>query len=107
MNIGGASVHVNNLTEYLNTNKFITRLITGTVSPGEGDMAYITNFKDNVRIVIPELQREISPYRDFKSLLKVIKEIHHFNPDIIDSHTSKAGAISRIAAFICNIFRNQ
>ncbi len=107
LNIGGSSVHVKNLTENLNPEKFSTRLITGTVSPGEGDMGYITNFKHNVRIVIPELQREISPYRDLKSLLKVIKEIYRFKPDIIDSHTSKAGAISRIAAFICNIFRTR
>ena len=107
MNIGGVSLHVNNLTEYLNTNKFITRLITGTVSPGEGDMTYITNFEKGVIIFIPELQREISPYRDFKSLFEVIKEIHRFNPDIIDSHTSKAGAISRIASFLCNIFRKR
>ena len=74
----------------------------GTVSPGEGDMGYITNFKDNVRIVIPELQREISPSRDLRALFKVIREIHRFKPDIIDSHTSKAGAISRIAALICS-----
>ena len=107
MNIGGTSVHVNNLTENLNTNRFVTRLITGTVSPGEGDMGYITNFENNVRIVIPELQREISPYRDLKALFKVIQEIHHFKPHIIDSHTSKAGAISRSAAFIFNLFRKR
>jgi GT2 family glycosyltransferase/glycosyltransferase involved in cell wall biosynthesis len=107
MNIGGTSVHVNNLTEYLNTNRFVTRLITGTVSPEEGDMAYITKFEKDVRFFIPELQREISPYHDLKSLFKVIKMIHYFNPDIIDSHTSKAGVISRTAALICNIFRRR
>jgi glycosyltransferase involved in cell wall biosynthesis len=107
MNIGGTSVHVNNLTEYLNTNRFVTRLITGTVSPEEGDMAYITKFEKDVRFFIPELQREISPYHDLKSLFKVIKMIHSFNPDIIDSHTSKAGVISRTAALICNIFRRR
>jgi GT2 family glycosyltransferase/glycosyltransferase involved in cell wall biosynthesis len=107
MNIGGTSVHVNNLTEYLNTNRFVTRLITGTVSPEEGDMAYITKFEKDVRFFIPELQREISPYHDLKSLFKVIKMIHCFNPDIIDSHTSKAGVISRTAALICNIFRRR
>jgi len=107
MNIGGASIHVKNLTENLNSEKFAARLITGTVSPGEGDMGYITNFKDNVRIVIPELQREISPSRDLKALFKVIREIHRFKPDIIDSHTSKAGVISRVAALICNLCQRR
>lgn len=107
MNIGGATIHVKNLTENMDADRFKTRLVTGTVSAGEGDMGYIAKFADEVKVVIPELQREISPYRDLKALLKVIREINRFKPDIIDSHTSKAGAIVRIAAFVCNRFRKQ
>ena len=103
MNIGGPSIHVKNLTENLNPNRFETRLLTGSVSAGEGDMSYIANFGQHVRIEIPELQREISPSRDFMALMKVIKEIRRFGPDIVHSHTSKAGTISRSAALICNL----
>lgn len=53
------------------------------------------------------MQREISLYRDLKALIMVIKEIIRFNPHIIHSHTSKAGTISRTAAFICNAFRKR
>jgi glycosyltransferase involved in cell wall biosynthesis len=107
MNIGGPSIHVKNLTEKLNSNRFTTRLITGSVSPNEGDMGYIVKFNDQIKIFIPELQREISPYRDIKALIKIIKEIIRFNPHIIHSHTSKAGTIARAAAFICNVFRRN
>lgn len=107
MNIGGPSIHVKNLTENMNPNRFVTRLLTGSVSAGEGDMSYIANFGEDVRIEIPELQREISPYKDLIALIKVIKTINNFNPDIVHSHTSKAGTISRLAAAIYNLFQRE
>jgi glycosyltransferase involved in cell wall biosynthesis len=97
MNIGGPSIHVKNLTEGLDPSKYETKLITGSVSPEEGDMSYIARFGEDVRITIPELQREISPLRDLVAFFKVIRVILRFKPDIIHSHTSKAGAIARLA----------
>ena len=103
LNIGGPSIHVKNLTEAMDPNNFLTKLITGTISPDEGDMSYITHFNKNVRIPVPELQREIHLYKDLVALFKVTQLIREFEPDIVHSHTSKAGSVSRIAAFICNI----
>jgi glycosyltransferase involved in cell wall biosynthesis len=85
----------------------MTKLITGSVSPGEGDMSYIIRFNKDAHVVIRELQREICLYHDLKTLLCIIKEIRRFKPHIIHSHTSKAGTLSRIAAFICNVFRKD
>ena len=104
MNIGGPSIHVKNLTEGLPQSKYQTKLITGSVSPSEGDMSYIAKLGNKVRINIPELQREINPFKDLFTLFKVVKFIHQFKPDIVDSHTSKAGAISRLAVFFYNLF---
>jgi glycosyltransferase involved in cell wall biosynthesis len=70
-------------------------------------MAYIANFKDKVKIVIPQLQREISLFHDLRALIEVIQAIHRFDPHIIHSHTSKAGTISRTAAWLCNLLRNN
>lgn len=107
LNIGGPAIHVNNLTNRLNNDRFVTKLITGSISPNEGDMSYIIKFDKNVHIVIRELQREVSLYHDLKALLNIIKEINRYRPHIIHSHTSKAGTISRLAAFICNIFQKN
>ena len=105
LNIGGPTIHVKNLTEFLEPNKFLTKLVTGTISPNEGDMSYITQFKGSTRITVPELQREIQLLKDFVALFKITKIVCQFEPDIIHSHTSKAGSLSRIAAFICNLSR--
>jgi hypothetical protein len=40
-NIGGPSIHASILNRGLNHNGFKPKLITGTISPGEGDMKYI------------------------------------------------------------------
>ncbi len=102
MNIGGPSIHVKNLTEGLNPSTYETKLITGSVSPEEGDMSYIARFGENVRITIPELQREIRPLRDLNAFFKVIRVMLCFKPDIVHSHTSKAGAIARLAVACCS-----
>ena len=107
MNIGGPSIHVKNLIENIDANKFESKLITGTISPSEGDMGYIANFKKDTKIYIPELQREINLKKDFIAFVKVLREIIRFDPHIIHSHTSKAGTVSRLSAFIYNIFKNK
>ncbi len=55
-------------------------------------------FKDLVKsvVVIDSMHNSIS-MADFKAILKVRKTIKHFNPDIVYCHSSKAGAIGRLA----------
>ena len=98
MNIGGPSIHVKNLSEFLDPQRYVTRLLTGTISAHEGDMSYIADFRKTVRVNLPQLQREISPVKDITAILKVVREINRFKPQILHSHTSKAGAVARTAA---------
>ncbi len=107
MNIGGPAIHVKNLTECLDKSKFDTKLITGSISSHEGDMSYIVNVNEDTLIHIPELQREIEPLKELISLKKVIKTIRSFKPDIVHSHTSKAGTIARIAVILCNFGKKE
>lgn len=44
-----------------------------------------------------EMQRSISPIKDFKAMVKIYKTIKSIKPDIIHLHSSKAGIIGRIA----------
>jgi glycosyltransferase involved in cell wall biosynthesis len=107
LNIGGPTLNVKYLTEGLDSEMYETRLIAGTVSPNEGDMSYITQFDRDTQIDVPELQREINIIRDIKALFKVLKIIFDYRPDIIHSHTSKAGTIARCAALIFNLFSKE
>ncbi|MDO8804664.1 MAG: glycosyltransferase [Elusimicrobiota bacterium] len=54
-------------------------------------------------IEMKNLQREISPIRDFRALLELRKEIAALEPEIVHTHTSKAGALGRLAAAMANL----
>jgi glycosyltransferase involved in cell wall biosynthesis len=107
LNIGGPTLNVKYLTEGLDSEIYETRLISGTVSPNEGDMSYITRFDGDIQIDVPELQREIDIIKDTIALFKVLKIVFDYRPDIIHSHTSKAGTIARCAAMIFNLLSKK
>ncbi len=47
-----------------------------------------------------EFSRKITPFRDLISLIKVYLLIKTFKPDIVHTHTPKAGLVGMLAAFI-------
>jgi len=99
LNVGGPARHVTWLTRELAPPEFESTLIAGTVPPGEDDMAYFAADNGIEPILIPELSRELSP-KDVVSLLKIYRELKHIQPDIVHTHTAKAGTIGRIAAMM-------
>ncbi len=90
LNIGGPAIHVFLLSRGLNTKKFKSTLITGIISPQEGDMSYLFDSVDMTPTVIPELQREISVWMDLKTIGKMFRALLNEKPDIVHTHTAKA-----------------
>ncbi len=52
---------------------------------------------------VESFNRKLRPLQDFKSLLELIKIIKDLKPDIVHSHTPKAGLIGMLAAKICGV----
>jgi glycosyltransferase involved in cell wall biosynthesis len=52
---------------------------------------------------VVNMTRVISPYRDLVSLFRLIKIIRIFRPDIVHTHTPKAGLLGMLAAWICRV----
>ena len=52
---------------------------------------------------IPTLVRKIDPNRDFLALLSILKLIRKFRPKIVHTHTSKAGILGRLAAWLMRV----
>ena len=108
LNIGGPSIHVYLLTTGLNEKKFSSTLVTGKISPQEGDMSYLfDHFSGKKPIVIRELQREISLAMDFKAFFQILRILSREDPDIVHTHTAKAGTSARIAVMVHNFFRGK
>ena len=103
LNIGGPAIHVYLLTKGLNDGRFESVLVTGTISPQEGDMSYLFDSFHIKPMFIPELQREISLMMDLKALFEVSKILRREKPDIVHTHTAKAGSSARLAALLYNL----
>jgi glycosyltransferase involved in cell wall biosynthesis len=98
LNVGGPARHVVWLTKALQNTEFESVLLTGTVPAGEEDMNYFADENGVVPVFIPEMSRELS-IKDIVSLWKVFRRIWREKPDIIHTHTAKAGTIGRVAGF--------
>ena len=64
----------------------------------EESSEFIVKNLDLNPIYIPEMYRELNPFRDYKSYYKLRKLIREFKPDIVHTHAAKAGAVGRLAA---------
>ncbi len=103
LNVGGPARHVVWLTKSLQDTRFQSVLITGTVPEGEEDMSYFAFENGVFPVVIPEMSRELS-LKDFFSFLKIYRVLLREKPDIIHTHTAKAGTLGRLAGFLYRWF---
>ena len=108
LNIGGPSIHVYLLTTGLDKTRFHSILVTGRISPLEGDMSYLFDGASDFKpFIIRELQREISPAMDLKAFLQILRILHQEKPDIVHTHTAKAGTSARLAVILYNFFTGK
>lgn len=96
LNIGGPAIQAVTLSARLN-DRFETRLVCGHVGSGEGDMSYLAPAQGIEPEILPSLGREISPLDDLRAYGDLRKIIRDFHPDIVHTHTAKAGTLGRIA----------
>jgi glycosyltransferase involved in cell wall biosynthesis len=95
--IGGPSRHVAMLSKGLQSD-YEVMVVGGSAAPGEVLALDLFEGLKNQPILIPELSRKLSLSRDYKVYRKLRKIIQEFQPDIVHTHTSKAGALGRKAA---------
>lgn len=104
LNIGGPAIHTILLTEGLDKAKFDSLLICGNIGKGEGDMLYYAKEKKVNPIYVAELKRELGFLSDIIAFREIYKIIKREKPDIIHTHTAKAGTIGRLAGILYNLF---
>jgi glycosyltransferase involved in cell wall biosynthesis len=99
MNVGGPAVIVADLMRGLDSSRFEQRLITGFCADNEAD--YLETVATDVKATrIGGLGRSISPMADARAFIKLIALIRRENPDVIHTHTAKAGVLGRLAAIL-------
>ncbi|MEJ7569033.1 MAG: glycosyltransferase family 4 protein [Gaiellaceae bacterium] len=100
LNMGGPALHVAYLSAGLAERGYETTLVAGTLARGEGSMAYVAEDL-GVRVVrLDALSREIAPFGDALSVIRLARLIREQRPQILHTHTAKAGAVGRLAALL-------
>ncbi len=100
LNMGGPALHVAYLSAGLASRGYETTLVAGTLARGEGSMAFVAEELGVEIVTIDELHREISPLRDAVAVVRLARLMRRERPQILHTHTAKAGAIGRVASLL-------
>jgi glycosyltransferase involved in cell wall biosynthesis len=98
LNVGGAALHVLQLAHEQSRRGHDVIVVAGTLAAGETSMEYVAHDLDVVVWKLPVLQRELSLRADGAAIIALRTIIRERRPDVLHTHTAKAGATGRLAA---------
>jgi glycosyltransferase involved in cell wall biosynthesis len=93
MNVGGPAALLTELLEHLPDQV----LLTGEVEPGEADHLELRS-PHTPFVRVPGLGRSPRPGDDLRAMSFLVHELRRRRPDVVHTHTAKAGALGRLAA---------
>lgn len=99
LNVGGPAKHVAWLEAGLRERGVESLLAAGVVPPGEDDMGYFAEGLGVRAHVIAEMSREVSP-KDVLTVWKLYRLMLRERPDLVHTHTAKAGTVGRAAGML-------
>jgi len=102
MNVGGPAWQVSALVRGLDGDRFESLLISGEVDKDEADFLDLRD-PGLPLLKIPSLGRSVRIWDDLRALLLIRRAIRRFRPDIVHTHTAKAGVLGRLAAASCQV----
>jgi glycosyltransferase involved in cell wall biosynthesis len=103
LNIGGPAVQAILMTEAFRQKGYRSILLTGEVQTSEGSMEYMAHDRDIIPIKIGTMSRGISWRKDLITLWQLIRILHREKPELIHTHTAKAGTLGRLAAIATGV----
>jgi len=105
LNVGGPARHVVLLDRGLRARGHETLLVHGSLDSGEASLEHLAQASGLPMVTIAELGRRISPLSDARAFLQLVRVIYRESPDVVHTHTAKAGTLGRLAALLFNLTR--
>lgn len=95
LELGGAQRNTLDTCALLDREHFVV----GLACADEGELLPEARDLQDVRLhELPSLRREVRPWRDTRAVGELRRAIREFAPDIVHTHSSKAGILGRLAA---------
>jgi glycosyltransferase involved in cell wall biosynthesis len=96
---GGPPLAVLQMARGMEKYGYQTLIATGSCSAQDADMSYLLTEQDKVEWV-PSMSRNVAAGADFVALWQLIRLVRKYRPDIIHTHTAKAGVLGRLAGWV-------
>lgn len=74
------------------------QLISGPTTGPEGSLENRVTTQPGLLTIVPPLVRPVHPWKDFLTLRQLTRLLREQKPDIVHTHSGKAGTLGRIAA---------
>lgn len=100
LNMGGPAHHVGLLGSRLDRDRYETLLLHGEVGIGEESLDELVRSLGVHMEPVPGLRPELRPRDDLRALLRLVRVVRRERPDILHTHTAKAGMLGRLAAVL-------
>jgi glycosyltransferase involved in cell wall biosynthesis len=101
--IGGPSLNTKHLSLGLQGHGYETLMVGGRLDDGEQTMIPELEASGVSVVTIDAMGRSISPFEDLRAFWALLLLIRRFRPQIVHTHTAKAGALGRLAAWLCRV----
>lgn len=107
LNVGGPARHVALLNAGLDAHGHDTLLVYGALDAGEASLE-APAVESGIRLSKePFLGRSVNPLSDLRTLISLVRTLFREQPDVVHTHTAKAGTLGRLAAFAYNRTRGR
>ncbi len=100
---GGALKHLTYLSTKLDRNTFDITVVLSSSREEDISLEMEKMKVAGTRVLIFSICRGINPVKDLGSLFKLVVLLARERFDIVHAHSSKAGALFRVAAWICSV----
>jgi glycosyltransferase involved in cell wall biosynthesis len=100
LNVGGAALSVLELAAGEQRRGHDVLVVAGTIPSGEASMEHVARELDVPSLHLRALQRELSFRNDSAATAALRRLLRTRRPDVLHTHTSKAGTTGRVAAML-------
>ena len=103
LELGGAQRNTLYTAEHLDPQRFEVQLLAGPGGILDEEARKLAARHGIALGFIPSLIRPVRPFKDLAALFQIRKALKKFQPDILHTHSSKAGILGRLAGALAGV----